>query len=1451
MARVNSLYDIFGYPWTMTVNDNGGAIISQYLDYNEQIKIVSRLVEEDQLSQVLEVLNIISIDFSGHSELIDTLFQNVRSKLLHQMESLDSKSFTGYGDSAYNELISNEELRIVAQLICKIEPLWYDFESWIVQELESYVAKDHKKLFENVPYEQLVGKQRQENANECDLNEVDMIFLLKFLETVYLYGVETSKAEKLDDITLLLLGCNVEILGFTASGILRWRIDSITRRCSKDIHFDRVVWTLIKQCFDNGVNHDWKLRSALIFILRFLLVSEPSSQLVDLLKTGEYWQYLQYALSHKVQEYRKLGICVLRLTIEKLASLTVSFETDIFTCDPVRKDEYLEIWDNFTTLYEIVALETALNQIEAATPQILNLFDNQMLHPTWGLILLSTGLKATMDSVRKYMVSMLFMINDKSVFASDVKALKETFLPAALEAQYFTVKGSSCPYGEHFSNWVTSIISQSKEDASTAVSAFLEYLVEQPTLFDPSRVYLTFGILNSLTGKNSRLITPYHLELIKKLFEVESEEGIAETMLQTMNLKFLLHTDHSTAPTVWIQTISSHIKNNKNGYKFFAPLIEDFIDFAIAYFNTEDYDESFSNWVQIDETFALLSLLILEYEHVSITHPLILELSKSGISNEECNATSSAVLSDLLSGEKGVDTYEGAYVLVDYAGFNAYTWKSVKLNKLYESLLNEFSEDKFKFFVSVYQKAFDNDAELLDPTWSDLKRLYGIVKDFLGGNRDFKFKDEIYGIYMKFLLVYLRAFPLNWEGYDEKGDEVTELLSILSSNVKNDNGNYKANLYIARICAYVLDTYVIAGKGVKDDNYWNLLSAVINVLLAIWEEVLSERLILNQKNLHDALIGAVFHPTVLYYATENSEKGIELAATVSNCGQEIIDQAYTRRGYLPLLAQNINTFIKSNAGKLDDDKADYWWLINLMLGILTSTQMSVNIFFLRPVIAELYDKKINLYQTDGENLYERVYGPEEISAKILTVDSFLYCTAHFKEQALVKVAKLTNLLFPQKQTDGIEEIRRVQTWQLLLLGIKVYDRTLLFNFVKDSVLSSLSDDISPLVRAYKEWFTAYVIADHYEEGKTNIVEDLIFCLMGDQTKPAVTVSHERIAFLALVGLTSANGDCPQRLLNRFMGSVISNATSNKPLVRHFSNSLMLSFWPSFSRFITNETLKQIVHQLYMGAEELRIPGQYRVGDANTWNIYEDLTLTGIFGGVLRKTSSAEVPYFSESLFQKYLSYKDWTIGTDDISSFLIRRIDQDPSNVEKSIPDSSAQLQTKSGAWKTLMDIDNSKPEKTVNRSDLIVVASLVDKAPNLGGICRLCDVLGVGLLTVPNIKVKNNPQFKNVAVTADRWMPIEEVTPPDIASFMKQKKQEGYTLIGLEQTDKSVQLDDHYRFPAKSLVVLGTEAHGIPGPLLSELDLCLEIRQFGVIRSMNIQTATAVIVHSYSVQHM
>ena len=137
---------------------------------------------------------------------------------------------------------------------------------------------------------------------------------------------------------------------------------------------------------------------------------------------------------------------------------------------------------------------------------------------------------------------------------------------------------------------------------------------------------------------------------------------------------------------------------------------------------------------------------------------------------------------------------------------------------------------------------------------------------------------------------------------------------------------------------------------------------------------------------------------------------------------------------------------------------------------------------------------------------------------------------------------------------------------------------------------------------------------------------------------------------------------------------------------------------------------------------------------------------------------------------------------------------------------SSSFYKLKSGAWNTIMDADavvddvnntnNSVRGSEIPRSELIVVSSLVDKPPNLGGICRLCDVLGAGLLTLHDIEVKNHINFKTVAVTADQWMPMIEVKMENIKQYLLDKKREGYTLIGLEQTDKSIELNNDLKFP-------------------------------------------------------
>lgn len=58
----------------------------------------------------------------------------------------------------------------------------------------------------------------------------------------------------------------------------------------------------------------------------------------------------------------------------------------------------------------------------------------------------------------------------------------------------------------------------------------------------------------------------------------------------------------------------------------------------------------------------------------------------------------------------------------------------------------------------------------------------------------------------------------------------------------------------------------------------------------------------------------------------------------------------------------------------------------------------------------------------------------------------------------------------------------------------------------------------------------------------------------------------------------------------------------------------------------------------------------------------------------------------------------------------------------------------------------------------LIVVASLIDRLPNLGGLSRTCEVFGVSEYIVGNLKCTEDKQFRSLSVTAEQWIPISEV---------------------------------------------------------------------------------------------
>lgn len=69
-----------------------------------------------------------------------------------------------------------------------------------------------------------------------------------------------------------------------------------------------------------------------------------------------------------------------------------------------------------------------------------------------------------------------------------------------------------------------------------------------------------------------------------------------------------------------------------------------------------------------------------------------------------------------------------------------------------------------------------------------------------------------------------------------------------------------------------------------------------------------------------------------------------------------------------------------------------------------------------------------------------------------------------------------------------------------------------------------------------------------------------------------------------------------------------------------------------------------------------------------------------------------------------------------------------------------------------------------------------------------------------------------------------------------------GFTIVALEQTSNSIPLQS-YSFPKKTCIVLGNERCGIPAEILHLVDDCVEIPQFGRVRSLNVHVTGSLAI--------
>ena len=80
-------------------------------------------------------------------------------------------------------------------------------------------------------------------------------------------------------------------------------------------------------------------------------------------------------------------------------------------------------------------------------------------------------------------------------------------------------------------------------------------------------------------------------------------------------------------------------------------------------------------------------------------------------------------------------------------------------------------------------------------------------------------------------------------------------------------------------------------------------------------------------------------------------------------------------------------------------------------------------------------------------------------------------------------------------------------------------------------------------------------------------------------------------------------------------------------------------------------------------------------------------------------------------------------------------------------------------------------------------------QVPNLAGLARSCEVFQAAALAVPDLRVVRDAVFGAVSVTAERWVPLIEVPPAALPDWLEARRQNGYKVLGLEQTTNSCPL--------------------------------------------------------------
>lgn len=159
------------------------------------------------------------------------------------------------------------------------------------------------------------------------------------------------------------------------------------------------------------------------------------------------------------------------------------------------------------------------------------------------------------------------------------------------------------------------------------------------------------------------------------------------------------------------------------------------------------------------------------------------------------------------------------------------------------------------------------------------------------------------------------------------------------------------------------------------------------------------------------------------------------------------------------------------------------------------------------------------------------------------------------------------------------------------------------------------------------------------------------------------------------------------------------------------------------------------------------------------------------------------------------------------------------------------------------LDRISAKEYKELPESGLVLILDNIRSAHNIGSAFRSSDAFKIDKIYLCGIcACPPSAEIHKSALGAEDSVEWEHVDETD--DLVVRLRQQGYTIVSIEQTVNSVKLDSFRpEKDKKYALVFGNEVDGVKQSVVDNSDFSLEIPQYGTKHSLNVSVSIGVIL--------